>query len=173
MFFKKIFQKLGPLPIIAEDLGVITPEVEELLKGTGLPGMNVLQFAFGDEEEEFTENKYLPHNLGQNSIVYTGTHDNQTTSAWFDELSDDLREQVLEYTKTSGEDIVWDLIKLAWKSASNLAIIPLQDLLRLGSEARMNVPGTTGNNWEWRFSWNKEMEDRGRELLKLTTQNAR
>jgi 4-alpha-glucanotransferase len=170
VFFQELYKQLGPLPIIAEDLGVITPEVEELLQGTGLPGMNVLQFAFGDDEEEYTENKYLPDNIVKNSIVYTGTHDNQTTLAWFDDLSDDLREIVLEYTETFAKDIVGDLIKLAWDSVANMAIIPLQDLLRLGPEARMNIPGTTGNNWEWRFTWNQEMETRGEELLKLTTQ---
>ncbi len=169
-FFKRLKHRLGDLPIIAEDLGVITPEVEDLLEETGFPGMNVLQFAFGDDNEEFTENKYLPQNLKENSIVYTGTHDNQTTLAWFGSLSSDLQEVVLEYTKTTGEDIVGDLIKLAWESASNMAVIPLQDLLRLGSEARMNIPGTTGNNWEWRFCWNEEMNERGEDLQLLTKQ---
>jgi 4-alpha-glucanotransferase len=167
-FFQTVKQQLGDLPIIAENLGIITPKVEKLLQQTGFPGMNVLQFAFGGENEEDTENKYLPHNLGKNSVVYTGTHDNQTTRAWFEELLDDMRQEVLNYTKTSGKDIIGDLTKLAWESDANMAIIPLQDLLRLGSEARMNIPGTTGNNWEWRFTWNQEMVKRGRELLNLT-----
>ncbi|PWI48036.1 4-alpha-glucanotransferase [Candidatus Heimdallarchaeota archaeon B3_Heim] len=168
-FFKELNKELGKLPIIAEDLGVITPEVEKLLKETGFPGMNVVQFAFGDDNDKYTENKYLPHNVVQNSIVYTGTHDNQTTLAWFNNLSAELRKQVLEYTESSEKDIVGDLIKLAWGSAANMAVIPLQDLLRLGIEARMNTPGTTGNNWEWRYSWNQEMERRGKEIFKLTT----
>ncbi len=172
-FFQTLKQQLGALPIIAENLGIITPEVENLLKQTGFPGMSILQFAFGDDNEEYTENKYLPHNLGYNSVVYTGTHDNQTTLAWFEDLLEDLQEEVLEYTNTSGKDIVGDLIRLAWESDANMAIIPLQDLLRLGSEARMNIPGTTGNNWEWRFIWNQKMEERGNELLKLTKRCAR
>ncbi len=167
--FQKIFDELGDLPIIAEDLGIITPEVESMLQGTGFPGMNVLQFAFGEDEDEYTENKYLPHNIIENSVVYTATHDNQTTLAWFESLSTEEQDEILEYTKTSGEDIVGDLIKLAWESAANMAIIPFQDLLRLGSEARMNVPGTTGNNWEWRFSWNKQTEETGKEILHLTS----
>ena len=128
---------------------------------------------FGGNDDENTENKYLPHNLRKNSVVYTGTHDNQTTQAWFESLTDDFREEILLYTKTSGKDIVGDFMKLAWESEANMAIIPLQDLLRLGSDSRMNIPGTSSNNWEWRFTWNQEMGKRGLELSELTKHSNR
>ena len=153
--FRKFQQELGHLAIIAEDLGLITPEVEKLLQETEYPGMRVLQFAFEDNEKNLAKNKFLPHNYHPNSIAYTGTHDNQTTKAWFNELPKKVKKNVLDYTNSSGNDIVGDLIRLIWSSVANLAIIPLQDLLRLGDEARMNVPGTTKDNWKWRFTWDE------------------
>ena len=158
----------GFLPIIAENLGIITPSVEELLQQTGFPGMRVLQFAFGFEEEEWIENDYLPHNYIPNTVVYTGTHDNDTTLGWFKTASKEVQTEVIEYLNSDGEDIVGDLIRLAWSSAAKISIIPLQDLLRLGNEGRMNYPGTERDNWEWRFTWEQLTEKHSNEIAKLS-----
>ncbi|MFX1569177.1 MAG: 4-alpha-glucanotransferase [Promethearchaeota archaeon] len=168
--FSVLRDELGDLPIIAEDLGLITPEVEDLLLQTGFPGMRVLQFAFGDTEKDkkIIKNKYLPHFYQPNTIVYTGTHDNQTTKAWFENLPIKTKQKVLDYAKSDGRDIVGDLIHLAWSSVADMAIIPFQDLLRLGDEARMNIPGSLGNNWEWRFSWNQVTEQNTNEIKNLS-----
>lgn len=144
---RKMHQVFGDLPIIAEDLGLITPEVERLRDQFGLPGMKVLQFAFGGD----MTNPYLPHNYTSNFVVYTGTHDNNTTVGWFESLEPREREAVQCYIGRDGSDIAWDLIRLALSSVANLCIIPIQDVLRLGSEARMNIPGTPTGNWEWRL----------------------
>lgn len=162
--FLALKDALGFLPIIAEDLGIITPDVENLLQQSGFPGMRVLQFAFGDTDQNSIKDKYLPHFFQPNTIVYTGTHDNQTTKAWFDNLSEKTKQQVLDYTNSDGKDVVGDLIRLAWGSVAKMAIVPLQDLLRLGVKARMNFPGTIGNNWEWRFTWNQVTRERGKEI---------
>jgi 4-alpha-glucanotransferase len=157
--FQTVQQSLGDLRIIAEDLGIITPEVEIVLDKLGFPGMKVLQFAFGDDNNKI--NKYLPHNYIRNSVVYTGTHDNNTTIGWFkDDSSTTLstedrnkeRQRALEYLGTDGSNINWDLIRLAYMSIANTAIIPMQDILGLGTESRMNIPGSVQNNWRWRFS---------------------
>ncbi len=146
--FRRVQKELGDLPIIAEDLGIITPEVEQLRDQFNLPGMKVLQFAFGDD----AENPYLPHNYkNPNAVVYTGTHDNDTTIGWFSTLSDWEREKVQRYLGHDGSDIAWELMRIAYKSAADMVVIPLQDILRLGSEARMNTPGTVGDNWAWRY----------------------
>ncbi|MBE0597400.1 MAG: 4-alpha-glucanotransferase [Desulfuromonadales bacterium] len=145
--FQTLQQALGQMPIVAEDLGLITPEVEALRDRFEFPGMKVLQFAFGSGPA----NPYLPHNLPPRSVVYTGTHDNDTTLGWWDALSRPEREAVREYLGSSGRDIPWELIRTAMASVSQLCIIPLQDLLSLGSEARMNTPGRPGQNWHWRF----------------------
>lgn len=136
------------LPILAEDLGVITPEVEALRDGLSLPGMKVLQFAWGDGPE----NLFLPHNFSQNSVVYTGTHDNDTTRGWYATASEKERDFCRRYLGRDGADISWDFIRLAWASVALVAIAPVQDVLALGSEARMNLPGTLGGNWSWRYS---------------------
>jgi 4-alpha-glucanotransferase len=147
-FFEKVAEVLGDLPIIAEDLGLITPDVEELRDQFHLPGMKVLHFAFGDTPR----NPYLPHNYTTpNAVVYTGTHDNDTTLGWFQSISSDEREKVQTYLGRDGRDICWDLIRLAYSSVADMAVVPLQDILRLGTEARMNVPGVTGANWAWRY----------------------
>ena len=160
---------LGPLPIIAENLGIITPAVEELLKQTGFPGMQVLQFAFGlEEESEFIKNQYLPHNYPPNSVVYTGTHDNDTTLGWFETAPKEVQMEILAYLDSNGEDIVGDLIRSAWSSVANLSIIPLQDLLRLGTEGRFNNPGTDSGNWEWRFTWDQIIERMGEEIASFS-----
>ncbi len=146
--FRKVGKELGELPIIAEDLGIITDEVEELRDQFSLPGMKVLQFAFGDDDE----NPYLPHNYrNPNAVVYTGTHDNDTTIGWFQTRSDWERERIQRYLGHDGSDIAWELMRFAYASTADTAIVPLQDVLRLGTEARMNVPGVASGNWRWRY----------------------
>ncbi|MBD2020205.1 4-alpha-glucanotransferase [Leptolyngbya sp. FACHB-36] len=166
-FFEVLREKLGKLPILAEDLGVITPEVEELRDRFEFPGMKILQFAFGSDPG----NPYLPFNFSRNSVVYTGTHDNNTTVGWFESLSSHERENVLGYLGcTSPEGIHWDLIRLALSSISNTAIIPVQDLLGFGSDARMNVPSKAEGNWQWRYhshALTSEIRDRLCKLTKL------
>lgn len=145
-------QKAGPLPIIAEDLGVITPEVEALRDGLGLPGMKILQFAFDSD----AANSYLPHNYPhRNCVVYTGTHDNDTAVGWYlsDRCSPEARQRLLRCA--GGEDggpVHWYLIRLALASVADLAIIPLQDILGFGGDCRMNIPGTARGNWRWRVA---------------------
>jgi 4-alpha-glucanotransferase len=145
--FNRLRNRLGSLPMVAEDLGIITPDVEQLRESLGIAGMRVLQFAFGDD----SENKYLPHNYEPNTIVYTGTHDNDTTRGWYAQISDHERDRVRRYLARDGSDIAWDLIRTAWSSVADLAIAPLQDLLNLGSDSRMNTPGKATGNWRWRM----------------------
>ncbi|MFL5761624.1 MAG: 4-alpha-glucanotransferase [Thermomicrobiales bacterium] len=145
--FDAITAELGPVPFIVEDLGLITADVEELRKDLGYPGMAVLQFAFDGRPE----NAYLPHNYGENLVVYTGTHDNQTTVGWFHSLPTPEQQQVQRYIGRDGSDIAWDFIRLGLSSVANMAIFPLQDILRLGDEARMNTPGRAMGNWAWRY----------------------
>ena len=147
-FFDAMRMEFGDLPIIAEDLGVITPDVEELRDGFGLPGMKILQFAFDSSEA----NDYIPYNYPKNCIVYTGTHDNDTVVGWFDNASPNDRAYVLDYLNTNDYEIHWSFIRLAWASVANTAIVPMQDLLGLNTSARMNLPGTTQNNWQWRVN---------------------
>lgn len=147
--FKAMHETFDPLPLVAEDLGIITDEVTALRKAYNLPGMKVLQFAF----EGGGNNPYLPHNHEPNSVVYTGTHDNDTTVGWFYSLPDQVRHHVQEYLGFPQEDAPWPLIRSAFASVSRLAILPMQDVLMLGSDHRMNVPGITEKNWRWRFSW--------------------
>jgi 4-alpha-glucanotransferase len=155
-FFQAIRDALGDQPIIAEDLGVITPDVVEIRQAMGFPGMRVLQFAFGAFETDATD-PYLPHNFEHNTVVYTGTHDNDTTAGWYDTASEQERVNVRHYLDLDDRDdvmgrlIAWKLTRLAFGSVANLAIVPLQDLLGLGSEARMNRPGRADGNWTWRF----------------------
>jgi 4-alpha-glucanotransferase len=155
--FVKVIEALGNIPIIAEDLGVITPDVVELRERFGFPGMRVLQFAFLSGQPG---DLHLPHNYPRNCVVYTGTHDNDTTVGWFrgqgastvpDETRRKERERVLRYAGSDGGDIAWDIMRLALMSVANTAIVPLQDVLGLGNEARMNTPGTEAGNWIWRF----------------------
>jgi len=162
--FKALHDALGPLPIIAEDLGVITPDVEALLFKFGFPGMKILQFAFGSGPE----NPYLPHNHVREAVVYTGTHDNNTTGGWFAALSAKEKKVVLEYLNSDGTDIVTDLIRIALASVANMVVIPLQDILKLDSTARMNVPGTSSGNWSWRFVGNDLGEGDGAKLHDMT-----
>ncbi len=144
--FEQLAGALGTLPIIAEDLGIITDDVTALREQLGLPGMNVLQFAFGSGND----NKYLPHNFEKNSVVYTGTHDNDTTAGWLSTLDEATRTHVQDYLGCHDEDLIWSLIRLAYASVAQTVIIPAQDLLGLGSSTRMNTPGTVEGNWAWR-----------------------
>jgi len=143
-----VLAALGELPIIAEDLGVITPAVLALRDRYHFPGMKILQFAFDFEQDD----RDLPHNHVTNGVVYTGTHDNDTSKGWYAARSDAERCEMHTYLGTRGDDGVDGLIRAALMSVANTAIIPLQDILKLGSEARMNIPGTPFGNWEWRFT---------------------
>jgi 4-alpha-glucanotransferase len=147
-FFSKVAEGLGGLPFIAEDLGLITPDVGALRDQFKLPGMRVLQFAFDGN----WDNPHLPHNFVPNTVVYTGTHDNATTRGWYEELPSHQRQCLWNYLKRpSGEshDAAPALIELAWSSGAALAIAPLQDILNLGREARTNLPGHAEGNWRW------------------------
>ncbi|MDD7202689.1 MAG: 4-alpha-glucanotransferase [Sphaerochaetaceae bacterium] len=154
-FFKHLHEVYGPeLPFIAEDLGVITPDVEALRTANGLPGMKILQFAFGYDERGGLDatSAYLPHNCEWQSVIYTGTHDNDTTKGWYQSLDEGLRDKVRRYLECPDEQVVGQLVRAMLMSASRYAILPMQDWLELGSEARMNVPSTCGtSNWSWRM----------------------
>lgn len=145
--FQAIREACPEAKIVAEDLGVITDEVNELRKATGLPGMAVLQFAFGGE----ADNAYLPHNYDRNCVAYSGTHDNDTTVGWYHSIDKSTQNHVRRYLNISGDEIAWDLIRAAIQSSAHLAVFPLQDLLSLGSEARLNTPGVPIGNWQWRY----------------------
>ncbi len=147
--FRKLKEHLGTLEIIAEDLGVITPEVEKLRDDFDLPGMKVLQFAFGSD----ATNLNLPHNYTSNFIVYTGTHDNDTSLGWFNSIDKKERRMLRKYISGNGKQFVQNLIQQAWASAAHTAIIPMQDVLGLDTDARMNTPGVANGNWNWRFTW--------------------
>jgi len=148
--FTKVQHALGDLPVIAEDLGVITPEVDALRLQFGFPGMKVLQFAFDDN----ADNPYLPHNYTDTRcVVYTGTHDNDTTLGWFRASPPDRQGEILRYLgRTDSVELHWAMIRLAFSSIAAFAIIPLQDVLGLGSESRMNIPGQPKGNWHWRYT---------------------
>ena len=176
--FNRVHQALGALPMLAEDLGVITPEVDALREHLGFPGMRILQMAFGHDPKAPT---YRPHNHIQHCVIYTATHDHNTTVGWFTAAPgsqttqapkevETEREYVLQYVGTDGTEIHWDMIRLALGSVACMAIFPLQDVLGLGTQARMNLPGTLRGNWEWRFT--KEMlipsiQERLRELTRI------
>jgi 4-alpha-glucanotransferase len=137
----------GDLPIVAEDLGVITPDVDELLRFSGLPGMRVLQFAFGGD----AGNPHLPFNHERNSVVYTGTHDNDTSLGWYESLGAAERASVDEFLCAAPGTMPWPLIRAALGSVGLLALMPVQDLLALGTRARFNTPGTVEGNWSWKL----------------------
>ena len=152
--FNKLREYLGELPILAEDLGVITKPVEELRDQFDFPGMKILQFAFGTGMER----KFLPHNFVPNCVVYTGSHDNDTTRAYFEkekENDNDIYEHTQKYLNYYGNDILTELIRVAYASVANFVILPMQDVLGLGGDARMNFPGKLGGNWTWRFTWDQ------------------
>ncbi|MDR2898977.1 MAG: 4-alpha-glucanotransferase, partial [Clostridiales bacterium] len=148
LFFKAIEKELGQLPVIAEDLGIITESVTKLRCRLKYPGMKILQFAFDSD----SNNAYLPHNFkDSNCCVYTGTHDNDTTLGWFLSSDENVRDYVRRYLNISGEDIAWDFIRLANGSSADIMITPIQDILSLNGDFRMNTPGTSENNWLFRF----------------------
>jgi 4-alpha-glucanotransferase len=145
--FQTLEQNLGKLPIIAEDLGFLTPSVHKLLKDSGFPGMKVIQFAFDSREDS----DYLPHNYPTNCVVYTGTHDNDTVMGWMKTAPKQSVKFAKEYLNlTQEEGYNWGMMRAAWSSVADLAIVPMQDIIGLGSEARINIPSTLGNNWKWR-----------------------
>jgi 4-alpha-glucanotransferase len=176
--FRAIADALGPLPIVAENLGMITPAVEALREELGFPGMSILQFAFGGERGV---REFLPHSYPRDRVVYTGTHDNDTTLGWWHSTGggdstraaeDVAREKAfaLRYLASDGTEMNWVLIRAALASVADTALIPMQDVLGVGSEGRMNVPGREHGNWRFRFSWDQvtpEITNRLRELAEL------
>ncbi len=147
-FFEAVKAALPGARLIAEDLGELFPSVRDLRDATGLPGMTILQFAFGGD----ASNLYLPHNLRENSVVYPGTHDNNTTLGWYRAASETERDHVRRYLRVSGDEIGWDFIRAAYSAVSNLAVIPMQDFFSQGAEARFNTPGEAIGNWQWRYA---------------------
>lgn len=162
-FFAEVEKSLGHLPIIAEDLGVITPDVTEMRRRFNLPGMRIIQFAFnGDPKDPF-----LPHNHELDSVIYTGTHDNDTSRGWYERVPENEKSFYRRYLNTDGNDVSWDFIRAAWGSVSIFALAPLQDFLNLGNEARMNYPGNASGNWIWRMPANalsESLQERIKEI---------
>jgi 4-alpha-glucanotransferase len=176
VFFDHLHAALGELPVVAEDLGLITPEVRALQMRFALPGMRVLQFAFGGDPRT---NEHCPHNYTRDCVVYTGTHDNNTSLGWFHEVEAPQsmepleamqaeRTRALQYVHSDGTQVHWDMIRLALASVATLAIIPLQDVLGLGNEARMNRPGKAEGNWEWRYEAAMLTDEVAERLSELT-----
>ncbi len=177
----RMYEDAGHLPIVAEDLGIITPEVTALRKKYKLPGMSVLQFGFDEHED----NPHKPQNIQDDSVVYTGTHDNDTTKGWFNGFDEDVKRYILKTLNVpnfdhfakqangSGADLVVDkLIGNALESQASLCMIPMQDCLHLGSEARMNTPGTIEGNWQWSFQWQQIPDDMAADMkLRLEAAN--
>ena len=147
-FFTSVEESLGELPIIAEDLGVITPDVIAMRQRFNLPGMRITQFAFtGDPMEPF-----LPHNHEENTVVYTGTHDNDTSRGWYERVSEKEKSFYRRYLNRDGRQVAWDFIRATWSSVAVFALAPIQDFLNLDNKARMNYPGNPSGNWTWRMS---------------------
>jgi 4-alpha-glucanotransferase len=165
--FAVLRDTLGTLPIVAEDLGIITPSVRDLLRSLGIPGMKVLQFAFGEPDSD-----HLPHHHVQNLIVYTGTHDNDTAKGWFERAGESERRRALDYLGGDADQIHWSLIRAANASVADTAIVPMQDVLGLGSEARMNFPGKGPGQWRWRLTDLPDREPTER-LLRLVEATGR
>jgi 4-alpha-glucanotransferase len=162
-FFQAVRNALGSLPIIAEDLGVITPDVVRLRDGFGLPGMKILQFAF----EGGPQDPFLPHNFPKNCVVYTGTHDNDTVRGWYERVNEDSRAFYHRYLDRDGSQVSWDMIRACWASVAVYALAPLQDFLDLDNSGRMNYPGNPSGNWTWRMpegAMNDELAQRIQEL---------
>jgi 4-alpha-glucanotransferase len=159
--FEAVRNALGGLPIIAEDLGEITPDVIALRDGLGLPGMKVLQFAFSADSED----PFLPHNYQANYVAYTGTHDNDTSVGWYNQAPEIERDFARRYLARSGNDIAHDFIRAIWSSVAAFALAPMQDMLRLGTDSRMNYPGKASGNWSWRLA-PSQMEDGLKSQLK-------
>lgn len=167
--FSQIRNELGTLPVIAEDLGVITPDVVALLEEFDLPGMRVLQFAFGGS----ADNPYLPHHFNNNMVVYVGTHDNDTTLGWFNSASEHERSFACKYLRTEGSEIHWDLIHAASQSVADISIYTMQDILGLDGQHRMNLPGKAEGNWEWRFGWEQVAANYAEKLYGISALHGR
>ncbi len=167
--FEKLVAQKTDLPIIAEDLGIITSEVEKLRDDFGFPGMKILQFAF----DSGPDNPYLPENHTANSVVYTGTHDNDTTLGWWRSLNKEKKDQVRNYLGTPRPEMPWELIRLAMASVADLCVIPCQDILNLGKEARFNTPGHAVGNWVWQMSSGELTDELADHLRKLTAKHHR
>ena len=163
--FKSFLTNFGELPLVAEDLGVITDEVTRLRHQFNLPGMKILQFGF---VEDFN-NAYLPHQHERDYVVYTGTHDNDTTLGWYQSLDPELRQTVKDYLACADTDMPLAMVRAALASVAQTAIVPMQDLLGLGSSARMNIPGVKEGNWQWSFHWQQVPDTLSGLLLKMNT----
>lgn len=159
-FFEALRREFGKLPLVAEDLGVITPEVTALRRQFDLPGMKILQFAFDGS----SGNPYLPHNHEPLSVVYTGTHDNNTTLGWYEELSGEQRAFIHRYLGLEDDSMPWMLVRTALASVARLAVLPMQDVLALDAAHRMNIPGIAEGNWQWRFEWEQLRPEFGEQL---------
>ncbi len=162
-FLTKLKEGLGELPLIAEDLGEITPDVVQMREQFQLPGMKIFQFAFSTDPDD----KFLPHNYPHNCVTYTGTHDNDTTLGWYQSVPEEERDFCRRYLGRGDEDIVWSMIRGIWSSVAMFAITPMQDLLSLGTEARMNFPGHPSGNWSWRMpedALSQNLQDRLKEF---------
>ena len=169
--FHALRQALGGFPLIAEDLGMITPAVHALRERLQIPGMKVLQFGFSNPGAHI----YLPHRYEPNCVVYTGTHDNDTALGWLDSIPSDERRAVQDYLGNDADGMNWALIRAALTSPARLAIVPLQDVLGLGSDARMNTPSRIGGNWTWRYlpgALKKEYAERLARLSDISDRNA-
>jgi 4-alpha-glucanotransferase len=162
-FFQRILDTLGDLPIIAEDLGVITPDVEDMRDSFDLPGMRILQFGFDSTPAD----PFLPHNYPVNCIVYTGTHDNDTALGWYNRVPDKDKNFYRSYMNRDGSDFSWDLIRGVWSSVAIFGLAPMQDFLNLGNEARMNYPGNPSGNWTWRMPKDAESLELQEKIRKL------
>lgn len=168
-FFEAVLGELGEIPIIAEDLGIITKEVENLRDKFEFPGMKILQFAFDSD----MENNYLPHKYKKKCVVYTGTHDNETTLGWFKNSSTERKELIKTYLQKEEIDICWDMLEIAWKSEADMAIAPMQDFLCLDNFARINTPGNPDGNWQWRVAKEQLSSELTQKIKNLTKQSNR
>ena len=167
--FEALDDAIGGLPIIAEDLGMITPDVVELRERFNLPGMRILQFAFAEDESH----PFLPHHYKPNSVAYTGTHDNDTSIGWWSTVTPGEKEFARKYLGSEGHQIQWDMIRAISNSEANTVIILMQDVLGLTGDHRMNFPGQPNDNWEWRFSWNQVTSEQTMALAKISAEYGR
>lgn len=164
-----IRQAYPQLSLVAEDLGIITADVDALRHAFDLPGMKILQFAFGGGED----NPYLPENIEENSVAYTGTHDNDTTLGWYHAAPENVRNHLHYYLKQEHPDMPNALIQLTFNSIARLAIVPIQDILALDSQSRMNMPGTTEGNWRWRMQWSQLTDEKKQSFRHLVEESGR
>ncbi len=178
-FFQVVRKELGDLPILAEDLGFMTPTVEELRDSNGFPGMKICQFGFNRDEAGWPDpyDTFLPHNYGYNCVAYTGTHDNDTTRGWFEKLNEDDKDMVRRYLACNDHEVVWAMVRAVMASHAKYAIFPMQDILDKGTEARMNMPSTCGqHNWSWRMEdsdYNPHICSRLTELISCFARNGK